>query len=532
MKPVVVLISLVVLIFMALPIHSEDLGYRYPDVTEEFTGMSEYPTMLDIDALVEFLEQWDSGLSFEDPVYDTNWVAQSTTLARLESVLRIQDAQLQQVRREGRPVFSIMTDPSNPLYGYNLITRESFPGPTTTIESHKFGLGAGISQQLGSAGSIDLSLSHSISLTSTDGGANAWKQQPSLGITLQQPLFIGDGFIDVSYGRKLLEKQQLQYAGASQTLDRTKQELAVQTMELHHARQALLENRWLLVQQAILSNTALESSKLDLEAGIKGMNEVLREEQSLRELLNSITSIEQEIASLETTIETLSGDEVSFEPNRITDASLQRLLSYADGNLPNDDTTVEQALQADGAYMDAQRALQISRLDRSLGNPADAPRLSISMQASPFYTVTAGNTFVDSVEKLFSSSDPVVNVAVTFMATDLSRSLGRTTKALADEQIVQATLDSSSAQEAVMDRFDQFQRDVDEGVASLSLLMDSYNLALVDVEVAQIRLDAGIIDKTAFRRAELKLYEAAFVMLQKLRALRLLDAQISLFLGL
>jgi hypothetical protein len=97
-----------------------------------------------------------------------------------------------------------------------------------------------------------------------------------------------------------------------------------------------------------------------------------------------------------------------------------------------------------------------------------------------------------------------------------------------DEKIIQATISKNEAHSAVVDRLAELQRETDSAVAKLSLLMDSYTLAVTDVEVEQIKADAGISDRNRVKRAQLDMYEAAFAILQQLRTLRLIDAQLSL----
>lgn len=526
---------IVVLLLVVFPLWSEEISYGYPDVFEDIeTEMAGSPSV-DTDMLMVFLKQWGAVLDEETLSVDPRWVAESDTVAQLESVYRIQTIQLEQLRREAKPVFSIMTDPSNPLYGFSRMKTDTSPGPIVTTVAHTFGIGAGLSQQLSTAGSVDLSVKHNISYASVDGGSTySWKQAPSVGLTFQQPLGIGDRFIDGSYGKKVEEKQILQQAGASQAVGLTSGELAVQLMQLHHTRQALLESRWLLAQQVSLSQESLENAQLDYAAGLVSRNQVVKQELALKELLNQIGQFEQEIKSIESSIRTLSGKENVddlADLSQIPSVSLQRVFSFAGGNIPNDGHTVTVAMENDSDYVAAERELRIAMLDKDLGNPADAPRLSVSMQLSPFYTVSAGNTLWDSVDRLFTTGSPNVSVSVSFMATDLSRSLGKTTDRLVGEKILQATISKEQARSAVMDRLSDLQRELDTAVAKLSVLMDSYTLAVTDVEVEQIRAEAGIADRTMVKRAELGMYESAFAILQQLRALRLLDARLSLLIG-
>jgi hypothetical protein len=257
----------------------------------------------------------------------------------------------------------------------------------------------------------------------------------------------------------------------------------------------------------------------------------LEQELALKEMVDQVRQLGQEINSMEFSIRSLSGvDDMESLADLalISLPILDRVLTLVGGKLSEDDQAITVALGNDSEYTAAERELRIALLDRDLGNPGDAPRLSVSLQLSPFYTVAAGNTLWDSVDSLFTSASPNFSVSVSFLATDLSRSLSRTTTKLVDEKIIQATISKNEAHSAVVDRLAELQRETDSAVAKLSLLMDSYTLAVTDVEVEQIKADAGISDRNRVKRAQLGMYEAAFAILQQLRTLRLIDAQLSL----
>jgi outer membrane protein TolC len=528
------LLLLSILLPVTLPIWSMDLSFGYPDVHEIIEVEDSTTTTVDTESLMVFLDQWDALLEGVTGSFDSKITAGSATVAQLESVYRIQTAQLEQLRREAKPVLSIITDPSNPIYGFSRIRTETPPGSgtTQTTIAHTFGIGAGLSQQLATAGSIDVSLKHNMSYASGDGGSTySWEQNPSIGFTFQQPLGIGDRLIDGSYGRKIEEKQILQQTGAAEAIATTSGELAVQTIQLYHTRQALLESRWLLLQQILLSKETLENAELDFAAGLISRNQVLEQELALKEMVDQVRQLGQEINSMEFSIRSLSGvDDMESLADLalISLPILDRVLTLVGGKLSEDDQAITVALGNDSEYTAAERELRIALLDRDLGNPGDAPRLSVSLQLSPFYTVAAGNTLWDSVDSLFTSASPNFSVSVSFLATDLSRSLSRTTTKLVDEKIIQATISKNEAHSAVVDRLAELQRETDSAVAKLSLLMDSYTLAVTDVEVEQIKADAGISDRNRVKRAQLGMYEAAFAILQQLRTLRLIDAQLSL----
>lgn len=529
-----VLVLLLILSLATSVLYADNGQFSYPDMTEQPDISDRNLREVDKDALMVFLDQWDTALKDGSAVVDPQWVAGSDSIGQLQSVYRMQEAQLEQLRREAKPVFSIMTDPSNPLYGYTKM-KTITTGTLVSTESHQFGLGLGISQQLPTAGSIELTAKHAMSLTSLNGGVSAWKQSPSLGISLQQPLGVGDRLIDGSYGKKVEQKQLLQLAGASDAIGDTTGELAVQTMQLTHTLQALKESRWLLVQQVELEQDSLDRAELDYQGGLISRNELITRELSLQRLLNQIRQLEQEIESVGQSVMTISGQEDLDGLDTLVHIpadAIQRLFSYAGGNLPQDKDTLESVLQADTDYKGAQREMQIASLDKSLGSPGDAVRLSVAMQLSPFYNVTPGNSLWDSIDGLFTASDPNFSVSVSIMATDLSRSLRKTTDALVDEQMVQATLAMEHARRAVIEQFSQYQQEIDSGLVTLSVLLDTYQLAVIDADVAHIQAQSGGADRQVVRRTEIALYKAAFDLLQHLRSLRLLDARIALFLDL
>ena len=522
-------IVLLMVITLTVPLWS----YTYPDVHTSLPSIVREKNPIDRNSLVEFLTQWN----ITDESEGQEFVAQSYTIAQLESVYRIQTAQLEQLRRQARPVFSILTDPSNPLYGFTSTKTQDFsagfPPSDVPFVSHQFGLGAAVSQQLSTAGSLDVTVRHSMSASSTNGGAYAYKQSPSVAISLQQPLGIGRSIIDFSYGRKIEEKQLLQQSSAFDTVENTREELTIQIKQLYHSRQALIESRWLLVQQALLSDEALDKAELDFNAGIVSRNQLVRQQLLLQELSQQITVLEKEIHAIENSIRTLSGkqqiESLAPEALFISVDALQRILSYVDGNLSTREDALREAIKRDSDYRLAEQELQTALIDKALGNPGDAPRLSISMRLSPY--TTAGTTLWDSVDNLFSASDPTMSVSVSFIASDLARTLRKTTDKLVDEQIIQATITKEQAEDAVRTKLAQLQQEVDIAVYTLANLMQSYQLSVTDVEVEQIRANAGVSDRNSVQRAELKLYEAAFAVLQQLRSLCVLDAQITHFLG-
>ena len=181
--------------------------------------------------------------------------------------------------------------------------------------------------------------------------------------------------------------------------------------------------------------------------------------------------------------------------------------------------------------MQADRDIQIAYLDQKLGNPADAPTFSVAMQLSPYYTPTAGNGLWGSFDELFSTGDPIFSVSVSFMETDLSRGTSRTTRALVDEQLVQASISKKEAESTVRQKIKDIQMRIDSGLDTVTLLLKDYDFAANDVEVERILAASYFGNDLSIRRKELAMYGAAFSLLQQLRSLTVLSAELEILLG-
>jgi hypothetical protein len=173
----------------------------------------------------------------------------------------------------------------------------------------------------------------------------------------------------------------------------------------------------------------------------------------------------------------------------------------------------------------------IAQLDRSLGNPADAPTFSLSMQVSPYYDPSAGNGLWGSVDELFKTGEPIVSVSLMFQSSDLGRGTSKTTRALADEQIVQASIAKERADSAVRQTIRDFQMRIDTGISSLGLLLEDYRYAVNAIEIERILSESYQGNTLSMKRKELARYGAAFNLLQHLRTMTLLSMELELFLG-
>ena len=532
--------GIMLLILMVIPIvslYSSTISFGYPDIHETFEFSQLESEMISVGEIEQFLNEWQPEQRGSTHEHVRNLIAESTTINRLESIYRMQVSQTDKVKRDGLPVFSLISDPANPVYGFSRmyqINSTTPPPAETLILAHQFGLGASLSQQLPTAGSLDITVRHAISSTSIDGGNFMWNQSPSLSVSLQQPLGIGNRIIDAGYGKKLLEKQLIQQEEAFEGVHSTGKQLELQVLELFHAYEALLESRWLLAQQRLLGERAFAEASLRFTEGLLSKNELIEQQVVQEQLALQIQQFDNEIVTLKESLNTLTGgqaDQIAAISHTDILTAIQTLRTYLQSKLPNDPETVELALRADSAYMTAQRNLQLALLDAQLGNPGDAPRLSVAMQLSPHYMPTPSNTFFDSFDELFTTSKPEISVSVQFIAPDLSRSLSRSTAELAEEAVVQATLVRDENREAVLDKFSAYQRTINEVFPTLALRLKEYQLAKNDVEIAYIKAQAGAMDELSARRIELNLYESVFALWQQLRAMYTLEREVSFFLG-
>jgi outer membrane protein TolC len=518
-----IIFSIALLLIQVSLFSAESTVFSYPDLSiqpeRELINRNE----ISLSAVEEFLVQWKHDKDTEP----SSVIAESATIQQLESVYRIQLAQTDQLRREARPRLSLVSDPANPVYGYTRMYQSTGAPPTEVfIEAHQFGLGATLSQQLPTAGSVDLTVKHAVSATNT-----VWAQQPVLSLSVQQPLGAGEYLLDPSYGKKLLEKQLLGQEQARATVDQTRKELTVQILNQYYARQALKESRWLLIQQLVLQDETVTRAELDFASGIISRNQLVQQQLARENLLAQIHQFDREIASLDTALDKLTGGKSVIEPSvEELMQSLDEIASYAHGRFPQDLATIEQALSSDADYMRAVRDLEIARIDKRLGTVADAPRLSVAMQVNPHYSATA-TTFTDSFGELFGANQSELSVSVSFIASDLGRSVSKTVSSLADEAMLQATIAQGTARDAVLDQFDAYQQEIDLQLLNLSLDLEAYTVAVHDLEISSIRAEAGIIDNFTLRRAELQVYEEAFAMLQQVRNMYLLQLEISQFLS-
>ncbi len=510
---------------------------QYPVLSEKPALTTTAVTNWDMQVLQEFLMNWraEGGMSTSTKLVafaqrlgdrlNTN----NSALEQLRSLYRIQQEQLDHLKRQSRPIFALITDPSNPLYAFSIISAPTFPPfppITTTSYSHRVGVGASVTQQLPTAGSLSLSVKQgSVASLPENATAWTWEHKPSLSVSFQQPLWLGDGFIDSSYAKKSLEKQLLGQTGTLETIGQTKNQLVLQGSRLLVLRQNLMEGRWLASQQAHIVEQELLDARRDLEAGRTSTSQLARQIYARDQLLLQIADLDKEITALQNSLISLWGaEDVSSLPLYV-DIDMDNTLwlaAYSGQGLVNNNSIMQRMLQDFPAYRDALRDLQVAQIETSMGNPADAPFFSLALQLSPFYTATSGATLWGSAQELFSNGKPVFSVSVSFVATDLGRSLSRLTGALSRESIYQAEKSMQIAQEALLSKVEELQRQLNRQMLSLQLYLSDYEIASNDVEVERIRSSIGLADSISIQRKEIQRYASAFFVLQSLREMELI----------
>jgi len=514
---------------ICIPLGASEGLFSYPDVTETiaFTHYTERSFAYDV--VAEFVKQWQPEGKSDSFALMRNLDTHNTLVGTLKSISRMRTAQLEQLRRQARPVFSIPNDPTNPLYSFRLMTTPSFSPPAGMVDksslTHQFGLNFSVAQNLPTAGSLNVTLKHGLSIVSEESGPLTWKQSPSVALTFQQPLGLGERLVDTTYRYKVEEKQMLQRTSALEAVEHTRQQVYLQTLTLLSRRQALLENKWISGQQALLADRALLDTQLDLDSGRVSRNQLIRQQAAFEQRIIQMTELDREIERVNATLETLVGEATADLP-LIDVKAVESLATYKDA-----ETLVTMALLVDDDYKEAHRDLQLAQIDKNLGTPSDAPMLSVSVQYSPYYTPSAGNGLLESFDELFSTSDPTVSVSVGFMAHDLFRSTNTMTKILIDEQILQASLRKEEAVQAITQKSSDYLLRIDQEFASLALLIDDYDFVLHELGNIHIQFAGGLVQEERIRHAELDVYTKAFAVLQKLRTMTLLAVELELFTG-
>ncbi|AEV28636.1 hypothetical protein SpiGrapes_0808 [Sphaerochaeta pleomorpha str. Grapes] len=514
----------------------------YPDLVQPNPGSKPSYESLDISQVQAFLTQWqgeetDQAISLGafSKALAANLSVRNATLQQLRSVYQIQSRQLANLKDQAKPVFALFSDASNPLYSYSLVTVNTTGGITTTTESHKLGIGASMTQQLPSAGSVSLTVKEGSTLSLNDLETDwRWTHKPSVGFTFQQPLGLGEGLIDTSYASKILERKTLEQTGAMDAIASTQSALVLQGSSLFVLRQNLMESRYLLQRQQKLVEEELSDTDSDYIAGRVSKNDLERKTYAREQLLLQISSLSDQIDSVEDSLGTLYGPLFSSVPYRVSVSleNVERLFSYRGTALLDDSALFEKVLKNDATYKEALRKKRIAQIDSMFNNLADSPMFSLGMQLSPYYDTSQGNGFFGSIGELFSNGKPVVSVSVNFSASDLAMRTTSMTKEIAGESLSQAIIQVTEAMQGVTSNLEDFQRRLNQQILSLRLALSDYQIKANDVEVERIRTTMGLGSASSIEIRENLTYASAFTVLQSLRELELLSLELDNLLGM
>lgn len=489
----------------------------YPALNENIPLGIQNQTVLKKEVLESFLDTFALP-STTDVTSIMNTVGEkSSTVKSLQSVVNIQDIQLKKLKREKLPKFSFINTPQTPLYGYR---KNTGTPPGLTVESHTIGLSGGITQQLPTAGSLDLSLSHTATYSKDSTPTSwTWKQSPSATLSFSQPLFINNKIIDFSYASTLLARQEEKKEQALRTLDNTKDSLSLTSLTLLHTYQGLKETRWTLSQEALLSEKVVEDAKDSLMLGLISENQLTLQINAYKQQLLQITELDNEIASIMTSLTSfgLTHTNGVFTLPTISYKDIEYVSAYSGNKLINNDSVLQKALANDSAYGSALSSVRDAQFQLDLGNPADAPIINVSMNYAPFITSTGGAGFGQSFSDLFSPTAHNISVSVSVIANDLSRSLSRSTKALAKEQLLQAQISLDDARKEVVETIRSMQSAINTSLEKVKINTTSYEMAREMVEIEKIKALVGQSNDEAIERAEINMYRSAFSLLSSIR---------------
>jgi hypothetical protein len=518
-------------------------GQGYPDLEGSSTGAADLTIERSVstDRVASFLQEWQpSGsevLSLEtaEATLRDQIALTVNSIAQLQSLVTIQQLQIDDLLSRRAPSFSFITDPvGNPLYSFSSGMQSDFTAvpPASELKStHRFGFGLGMTQELPSAGSLEASVSQSSSATLSDGDSSwAWSQSPSLSLSLSQPLFIADDLIDTSYGDRVLQQARLEQQGTLDSIETAVDAVLLQGLGLLNIRQSLLEGRFLLIERLSLLEKEYQKLKIDYDEGLVSTRQIERQEFLIEQLTLQKRGLEIESASLEASVRDLWGSDAQRILDAVILPSLDRFTSFSTlmrSGLDQDEQLFVDMLSNDPDYTAAQRAFALAELNRSLGSPADAPILGFSLQVSPSYGETADRSFGESFTELFSAQ-PAVSFSVSLIATDLARKSAALTGSLLDEQLLQAGRDAGDASDKVVEQIQELSRRMDAHMLDLTLGLSDYDLADDALREELIRQQSGETTEDLIVQRMLERTEKAFHVLGVLRELELLTLEIDL----
>ena len=486
---------------LALPLSASS----YPKLTTQYElGDSDVVT-LGQEELQAFIQEWqDKDLptfTEADQMLRKTLEEGNLNLEQLQSLYRMQAEQLSYQKREQGFKFGIS---STPLYSLSRLPSGA-PGSGIFETKNTFGIGASVSTKLptGASATISVKQSSSYALSSVPGSTWDWTHSPSVGLTVAQPLWVGDGLLDTKYGDKQLEKQNIAVQNSMLSVNQLKSGLVSQGNSQLAALQALMEARFLLGEQLTLEQASLKDAEKDLSKGRISRNAYEGRTLILNQLRFSLSEIERQIEGIQSSLTLLWGS-VRYPMQVALDSTLFTTIPAIVFDKPK---LMALLLENDASYALAVGKLRTAELDAKLKNPADAPMVNISLQYAPI---------------LEPSYEPTFSVSIGFSATDIFRSTSKLSSTLTSEGVLQAKIELQKARQNIETKIADTQRSVEGLLLNLSVSLNDFQLKENAVEVERIRSSVGLANESSIRAKELSWYDAAFTVLQTLRELRVI----------
>ena len=509
-------LPIVILLFFAL---SSLAASSYPDLGN-VGPVGDAALSLEGEAIDAFLNTWKNEAQpttsslleqLEEKIEEYDW-----QLQQLSDVVGIQEAQLEFSLSQGRPTWGVSATP----YTYNDMTVQTGAVPTRT-KSHSFQVGGTLTDTLSSGATLQLSANQksSYSMTTKD----TWTQTPSVSLSLRQPLWIGEGLVDLSYQDKQVEKQRIALSDAINSKDGLQRAIILQNIRLLLLRQSLLENRYILSERVTLADTARKRAKDDLDEGLISRQAYESSQLAYQQSLSAYQAVNRELDTLSVTLKRVWQDDLPPQVS-ISDFNPVSLIEHG----YDLESLLSRYLSQDTAYQQALLEMQKASIDSGMFSVQDAPALQMSFQLSPFYSPSDGNTFFSSFGELFSDADPQMTFSIAFSATDLFRKSSSLQQSIAQEALDSAKAGLELAYAEAEDTIQEMEQEIAGYLSDLGVQLADYRLKEALLSSEQIRFEASISDKQSLLQRELDWYQSAFTVLGTLRELEFLYLQMRL----
>ena len=223
MRKTLVIITIVML--LALPLSATS----YPKLTTQYELRESDVVPLEQETLQAFIQEWqDSSLptfTQADQMLREALNQGNLNLEQLQVLYRMQAEQLAYQKKQQGFTFGLT---SSPLYSLSR-TSNYTTGSLTFDTRNTFGVGASVSKKFATGASATLSVKQSSSYAMNSASSTwDWTHSPSIGLSVAQPLWVGDGLLDTKYGAKQLEKQSIAVQNSRLTVDQLKTGLVSQ----------------------------------------------------------------------------------------------------------------------------------------------------------------------------------------------------------------------------------------------------------------------------------------------------------------